>query len=127
MAFNLVLETGDKLLLENNKGIFLEEYVPPETFVTVDIDADPAVVTTTLRVNTPKFWDDLEVEVDDAAVTVNEWYSSDPEKSLSVDVQAGEAQVTMTGLSVTSPRHYYPDTHYIWVYDVHGNKVNVVT
>jgi hypothetical protein len=126
---NLLLENGDKLLLENGNGIFLESYVPPEDFLTADIEVGDAVVSTTLRVNTPKEWT-VDMEMSDPVVTLNPvgMISSDPNKVWgAVDIVVGEVQMTTSNISATTPRHYRPPNHYVWVYDVHGNKVNVIT
>lgn len=126
---NLLLEDGSKLLLEDGTGIFLESYVPPNNNITVDADVDDVVVTTTLRVNTPKFWT-FDLVQGSPVVTMDpaKFHSSDPNKTIgAIDVVVSDPEVTLAAVGVASPRHYRPTRHYVWIYGYDGNRVNVIT
>jgi hypothetical protein len=105
MSDYLLLESGDKVLQETGgtNKIWLEAFVPPEDLILVDVVAGNPVVSVTVE-------------------------SSSPNKSISsVAVVVDPIVVTMsTPLTVTTPRYLRPVRHYIWVYGIDGEKVNVL-
>lgn len=128
MAFNLTLEDGSKLLLENGNGIFLEEYVPPNVNLTVDVVADDPIVSTTVRINTPKFWSVPISITNTPVVTLGSMVSSPPAKFISAVVIAVDDTVVSlsTAFDVSTPRHLRPRRKLVWVYGLDGNRVNVL-
>lgn len=122
----LLLENGDKLLLENTGGNLLESYVPPEDFIAPDVQVADTAVTTLVNVNTPKFMAPS-LTIASAMHVGFSLVSSDPNKTFpSIDVQVGNVETTLNSVRIVSPRHYYPVKHYIWVHNIAGEQVNVL-
>lgn len=126
MAENILNEDGSRILTESGDGIFLESYVAPEDLLTADILVGDAVVTTLLRVNTPKFLT-VDIGLDPPVITTGTIYSSDPDKTMSVDIVVGDVVVGFSVVpSVATPRNRYPVRHYIWVHGLRGNTVDCI-
>lgn len=120
----LLLENGDELLLENGNSMYLEAYVPPEQFLTIDVVAGNTVVGTTLRANTPKEIT-VDVVVGSPVITIGVEASA-PEKFLTVDVEMGPAVVTLAPPNTAVPAYTVPKRDLIWVYNYSGEVTNVI-